>query len=109
MWYVLGKPTSPVDIRRDQQAYIDALKKIKPEQFNWYVKKSVWDTFKGYLLINALFALIGESFGVFNCYYISNLISFISDPEQTYETGVYLLVVFSTLNIISQLCRNLYI
>ena len=45
------------------------------------VKKALWVTFRKYWLVATLFGIIGECTGVFTCYFITYLISYLRDEN----------------------------
>ena len=73
------------------------------------VKTALWKTFKWDWITASIFVLIGESTGVFSCYFISFLVEYLRDEKAETTEGIYLIIIFSTVCIIQQLCRNYYI
>ena len=45
------------------------------------VKGASWATFRWYWLTSTAFAIVGESLGIFNCYFTSYLIKYIKDED----------------------------
>ena len=45
------------------------------------VKSASWATFRWYWLTSTAFAIVGESLGIFNCYFTSYLIKYIKDED----------------------------
>ena len=64
------------------------------------VKGALWNTFKWDWIASAFFAIVGESTGVFACYFISYLIKYLQDEEAPVEEGAYLLAIFCSVSII---------
>jgi len=73
------------------------------------IKSTVWHTFRTEWLVTALFSVIGESTGVFSCYYISFLINYIREEDAEITDGIRHLCIFIAACIGNQLCRNFYI
>ena len=104
---VLGKQHPNFDV--DRAEYYRRLKSITPEEMEAKFKKATWHTVRWNWMTCAFFGLVGEMTGVFNCFFIAELISYIRDPEQTIEQGIKLLCVAIFTSIVQQLCRNFYI
>lgn len=73
------------------------------------VKNAVWRTFRTEWLISALFGVIGESTGVFSCFYISFLIKYIRDEDAEVTEGIKHLCIFIATCIVNQVCRSYYV
>ena len=58
-----------------------ALKNVTTGEMQSMVKKALWVTFRKYWLVATLFGIIGECTGVFTCYFITYLISYLRDEN----------------------------
>lgn len=73
------------------------------------LKGALWGQFRLDWLISALFALIGESTGILQCYYLATLIKFIQNKDKSWQEGCLMLTLYACLTLTQQFCRNFYI
>jgi hypothetical protein len=55
-----------------------------------------------------LFSFTGDAFGLFNAYYISQVISFIKDKDAPWTNAVYILTIYLCSTLIASIFRNKY-
>ena len=70
---------------------------------------AIFETFKSQFFYCSFLAILAESLGVFQAFFISYMIEFIRTPSMPYYWGAIYVLIFFLANVGSVLLRNNYI